>query len=271
MGFHLPKSLHASLLVLSLAGCSVGPRYKAPQPAPAQFHSAEAQLTTTTPFDERWWKQFEDPVLDDLMEKALVANNDILIARARLVEARSVYDERKFDRYPIVPADVSYSYAKQQIPGFFNDRYTVNTFRAGLDAAWEVDLFGRVRHEHEEDEESGCAEDNKRGSSVLLLLKGEVRPLEPDSLRENLMGKRLHAKQRGTRGDTRSRYPLHLRGWKKIVARYTIRDRIVLQLCHRSDRYHFTGGVAYFQSHDVRLVASVLTIGLDDHFVRPAQ
>ena len=147
MGFHLPKSLLASLLVLSFEGCSVGPRYKAPQPAPAQFHSAEAQLTTTAPFDERWWKQFEDPVLDDLMEKALVANNDIHIARARLVEAHSVYDERKFDRYPIAPADVSYSYAKQQIPGFFNDRYTVNTFRAGLDAAWEVDLFGRVRHE----------------------------------------------------------------------------------------------------------------------------
>jgi multidrug efflux system outer membrane protein len=144
-------ALKATAIILALSlfagGCAVGPRYKAPQPAPAQFHSAEAQLTTTAPFDERWWKQFEDPVLDDLMEKALVANNDIHIARARLVEARSVYDERKFDRYPIVPADVSYSYAKQQIPGFFNDRYTVNTFRAGLDAAWEVDLFGRVRHE----------------------------------------------------------------------------------------------------------------------------
>src|SRR5215469_9437840 len=128
-----------------------------------------------------------------------------------------------------------------------------------------------LRHEHEEHEESGCAEDNESGSSLLLLLEGEIRPLEPDSLRENLAGKFLHAEQRGTRGNTRSRYPLHLRGWKEIVARYTIRDRVVLQLCHRSDRYHFTGSVAYFQSHDVRLVASVLTVGLDDYFVRPAQ
>lgn len=143
----LRNCVHLPLLAaLAIAGCSVGPHYKAPQPAPAQFHSADAQLTATAPFDEKWWKQFDDPVLNDLMEKALVANNDVLISQARLAEARAVYDERKFDRYPIVPADVSYSYAKQQIPGFFNDRYTVNTFRSGLDAAWEVDLFGRVRH-----------------------------------------------------------------------------------------------------------------------------
>jgi len=147
MRIHLRQILLLSLLGVAAAGCAVGPRYKAPQTAPAQFHSADAQLTITAPFEERWWKQFDDPVLNDLMEKALVANNDILISQARLAEARSVYDERKFDRYPIVPASISYSYAKQQIPGFFNDRYTVNTFRSGLDAAWEVDLFGRVRHE----------------------------------------------------------------------------------------------------------------------------
>jgi multidrug efflux system outer membrane protein len=147
MSIRLRYSVLFPFSVLALAGCSVGPHYKAPQPPPAQFHSADAQLTNNAPFDDRWWKQFDDPVLDSLMDKALVANNDILIARARLSESRSVYDQRKFDRYPTVPVDASYSYAKQQIPGFFNDRYTVNTFRSGFDAAWEVDLFGRVRHE----------------------------------------------------------------------------------------------------------------------------
>src|SRR6266481_4948162 len=83
-----------------------------------------------------------------------------------------------------------------------------------------------LRHEHEEHEESGCAEDSERGSSLLLLLEGEIRPLEPDSLRENLVGKLLHAEQRGTRGDARSSYPLHLCGWKEIVAWHTVRDRI---------------------------------------------
>src|SRR5258708_26088457 len=78
-----------------------------------------------------------------------------------------------------------------------------------------------LRHEHEKHEESGCAEDNERGSSVLLLLEGGIRALEPDSLRENLVGKLLHSEQRGTRGVTRSSYPLHLGGREKIVAWHT--------------------------------------------------
>jgi multidrug efflux system outer membrane protein len=111
-----------------------------------KYHAADPQLVNDAPFDVRWWKQFDDPVLDSLVEKSLSANTSIRIARARLAESRSVYDERKFDRYPTVPASVSYSYAKEQIPPFFNDPVTVNTFRSGFDATWEIDLFGRVRH-----------------------------------------------------------------------------------------------------------------------------
>src|SRR5258708_4111080 len=128
-----------------------------------------------------------------------------------------------------------------------------------------------LRYEDEEHEESGCAEDDERGSSVLLFLEGEIRPLEPDSLRENLVGKLFHLEQRGTRGDTLSPDSLHLRRWEEIVAWHAVRDRVVLQQCHRPNRHHFTGSVAYFQPRDVRPVASVLTIGLDDHFVGSAQ
>jgi multidrug efflux system outer membrane protein len=143
--FHKIMALSASLVCI--AGCSVGPHYKAPQPEAAKYHAADPQLVTDAPFDARWWKQFDDPVLDSLMDKALAANNSIKIARARLAESRAVYDERKFDRYPTVPVGATYSYAKEQIPPFFNDPVTVNTFRSGFDASWEVDLFGRVRHE----------------------------------------------------------------------------------------------------------------------------
>src|SRR5258708_18080546 len=115
-----------------------------------------------------------------------------------------------------------------------------------------------LRHEHEEHEEGRCAENKQRGSSVLLLLEGEIRPLEPDSLRKNPVGKLLHAEQRGTRGDTRSSYSLDLRGWKEIVAWHTVRDRVVLQQCHRPNRHHLTGRVANFQPRDIRLVASIL-------------
>jgi len=133
-------------LAMVIAGCAVGPHYKPPQPAAATFYGADSQLVKNEPFDPRWWGQFEDPVLDELVKKSLAANTSIRMAQARLAESRAVFDERKLDRYPTVPADVSYSYAKQQIPGFFDKPATINTFRAGFDASWELDVFGQVRH-----------------------------------------------------------------------------------------------------------------------------
>lgn len=142
------KSLQvlALLAPLSLAGCAVGPHYKAPQPAAVKFHAADPNLLAEVPLDARWWNEFEDPVLDSLVSHALAANNTIRIARARLAESRAVFDERKLDRVPTVPVEGSYQYSKQQIPGFGDQRRTINTFRAGFDAFWEADLFGRVGH-----------------------------------------------------------------------------------------------------------------------------
>jgi len=131
---------------LVLSGCAVGPRYKAPQPAAVTYHAADPQLVKEEPFDPKWWKQFDDPVLDSLVRKSITANTTIRIAQARLAESRAVFDERKLDRYPTVPADASYLYAKQQIPGFFDKPATINTFRSGFDASWEIDLFGQLRH-----------------------------------------------------------------------------------------------------------------------------
>ncbi len=134
----------AGLLLFS--GCAVGPHYKAPQPADVKFHAADANLETDAPFDARWWKQFEDPVLDSLVDRTLKSNNSIRIARARLAESRAIFDERKLDRYPTVPVTASYQYSKEQIPGFGDQRRTINTFTSGFDAFWEADLFGRVSH-----------------------------------------------------------------------------------------------------------------------------
>jgi multidrug efflux system outer membrane protein len=146
----MPRRFHKSsfLLValLTANGCAVGPHYKSPQPAGVKYHAADPNLETEAPFDARWWKQFEDPVLDSLVDRTLTSNNSIRIARARLAESRAVFDERKLDRFPTVPVAASYQYSKQQIPGFGDQRRTINTFSAGFDAFWEADLFGRVSH-----------------------------------------------------------------------------------------------------------------------------
>ena len=146
MPIHFRKLIPIALLLLLMTGCAVGPHYKAPQPAPVQYHSADPQLVSTAAFNAQWWKQFEDPVLDSLVTQTLTANNDIRIARARLAESRAAYDERKLDRYPTVPVDASYTYSKEQVPGFIDQRVVINTFHSGFDAFWELDVFGQVRH-----------------------------------------------------------------------------------------------------------------------------
>ena len=140
------KTFSLLVALLLAAGCAVGPHYKAAQPAVVKYHAADANLITEKPFDARWWKQFEDPVLDSLVGRALGSNNSIRIARARLAESRAVFDERKLERRPTVPVAASYQYSKQEIPGFGDQRRTINTFSAGFDAFWEADLFGRVSH-----------------------------------------------------------------------------------------------------------------------------
>lgn len=140
------KSIASASLLLLVTGCAVGPHYKAPQPAIVKYHSADSALVSTAPFNVQWWKQFDDPVLDSLVAQTLAANNDIRIARVRLAESRAIYDERKLDRYPTVPVDASYTYSKEQVPGFVDQRVVINTFHSGFDAFWELDVFGQVRH-----------------------------------------------------------------------------------------------------------------------------
>jgi multidrug efflux system outer membrane protein len=138
------KSFPPLLAMLLAAGCAVGPHYKPPKAEAVKYHAADANLVTEQPFNTRWWSQFEDPVLDSLVDRSLASNNDIRIARARLAESRAIFDERKLDRYPTVPVVASYQYSKEQIPGFGDQRRTINNFTAGFDAFWEADLFGRV-------------------------------------------------------------------------------------------------------------------------------
>ncbi|HXO37397.1 MAG TPA: TolC family protein, partial [Candidatus Acidoferrum sp.] len=146
MAIHFTKSFGIVFLLLIITGCAVGPHYKAPQPPTVTYHSADPQLVSDAPLNAQWWKQFDDQVLDSLVDQTLAANNTIRIARARLGQSRAIYDERKLDRYPVAPVDASYEYSKQQIPGFSDQRLTVNTFRTGFDAFWELDVFGRVSH-----------------------------------------------------------------------------------------------------------------------------
>src|SRR3984893_2798436 len=111
------KSLALLAIAAALSSCSVGPHYKAPNPAEVKLHQAQPSEISQEKFDGKWWGQFEDPVLNGLVDAALHSNWDIEVARARLAQSRAIYDERKLDKYPPFSSTGSSQQARQRVPG----------------------------------------------------------------------------------------------------------------------------------------------------------
>ena len=130
---------------LLLAGCAVGPDYRAPTTAPAVLKNASSpQVVEQNPVG-RWWQEFEDPELDSLVCRALGANLDLRSALDRVRAARAVFVQRNYDFAPHVQLDGTYSRSHEQEPGFGAAPINLQSDSLGFDAAWEIDLFGRVR------------------------------------------------------------------------------------------------------------------------------
>lgn len=131
---------------LALAGCaSVGPNYHEVKPAAPQLQGLDAAQENNAQFQASWWKQFNDPVLDALIQRAAANNLDLRIAVARLHESRALLSGSKADQFPTIDTNVNYTRSRGQQPGFSDQRSTTTTYQAGFDASWELDLFGGVR------------------------------------------------------------------------------------------------------------------------------
>ena len=140
------RAIAASSLAVSLAACAVGPAYHRPATAVVEPRNVDAHFTSAAP-GAAWWRQFGDPVLADLESRALADNLDLRIAIARVRSARAAFSGAQYDYAPHVQLDGSYARSKEQLPGFTTNRVDIETSSVGFDASWEIDLFGRVRHE----------------------------------------------------------------------------------------------------------------------------
>lgn len=81
--------------------------------------------------DQQWWRQFSDPLLDSLIQLGQERNYDLKMAMQRMAVARAAMNQAKSGYYPTVDLSAGWSIDKD--------------FNAGLNASWQIDLFGKVR------------------------------------------------------------------------------------------------------------------------------
>jgi outer membrane protein, multidrug efflux system len=134
----------ALCVALALAGCTtlqapITPELGGVRAPPAWI---EASANTARPDESNlaaWWRRFGDSTLDTLMADALAANTDIAQAQATLRQTRALADVQAAQLLPALGVSASAQRSKSGSPP------AANNFRAGLDASWEVDLFGGRR------------------------------------------------------------------------------------------------------------------------------
>jgi multidrug efflux system outer membrane protein len=162
-----PVAISAALAVLAMAtGCTVGPRYSrpaAPAPAPDAWKT-QAPWEQAAPQDSvpkgAWWQVFHDPALDAYEQQLLQANQSLLAARDRLDQARSLAGVATAGMFPQLSTDPSALRERGSgnrplngsLPPVVNGvtqpilPYTQNVYTIPFSLSYEVDLFGRVRH-----------------------------------------------------------------------------------------------------------------------------
>ncbi len=150
-----PRAVLTGVMAAVLLGaCAVGPRYAPPDAtalAPAALASADLTVSAAPPMSH-WWTALADPALDALVARALLDNQDLAAAEARVQQARALARVAGADYYPQAAVDgrvgrdkLSRSGENLALIPFKPPTTQFTDFRLGLDASWEIDLAGKTR------------------------------------------------------------------------------------------------------------------------------
>ncbi len=134
------------IICLLACGCAtVGPDYKAPAPSVPDKWGSDFKTGATGDISSltAWWENLGDPVLSGLINQAVQGNLDLRDARARVVEARARRGISESGMFPSLDASGTARYSRGS--SGTGDGNTRETYQAGFDAGWEVDVFGGVR------------------------------------------------------------------------------------------------------------------------------
>lgn len=142
------KPINSLLLLLCLASsCNVGPKFVKPQPKMPSDYASRAGAARAAEVDAAWWRKLNDSTLNDLVATADAQNKDLAAARSRLLEARALWRESRFNLAPTVTLGAGYDSVRNGATSFSGLRTRdYELYRVGFDADWELDFFGRVRN-----------------------------------------------------------------------------------------------------------------------------
>jgi len=168
------KHIFIGIFMTLLTGCmTLGPDYQRPDidmPDSWRFEEKEAKAMANT----AWWEQFNDPVLNGLVETALNENKDILIATARVEEFFGRYFSVRGDRFPFIDAagsayreGVSENGPTPVPPGTDT---TFDYYQAFLGGSWELDFWGKFRRATESARAELIATEEGRRTVVMTLV-----------------------------------------------------------------------------------------------------
>jgi len=175
----LSRAVLALAIASLTAGCAaVGPNYERPtMPIPAQYRFVEGAAQAQSLADSPWFQVFDDPALQTLVREALTNNLDVMLAVARVEEARARAGVAKSFLYPQVDGGVTYGVRQasnsQAQDGSTREDTTHQSGSYGFQLSWEIDLFGKLRRQHEASLALLLASDQAR-RGVLVTLVGDV-------------------------------------------------------------------------------------------------
>jgi NodT family efflux transporter outer membrane factor (OMF) lipoprotein len=214
---HIARALFATAVALTLmiSGCMVGPDYHAPQtPAPTAWAGVSKESTsqpsaaTSQPEElAQWWETLGDPKLTALVNEALQANLSLQLAQARLRQARSQRGVVVGGLLPAVNGAAGYQRARPAA-GTGSSATAHSLFQTGLDASWELDVFGGVKR-NVESADAGilAAQDSVRAVQVSLAAEMALDYVLLRGYQQQIVIARNNLKaQQHTAGITRHRF-----------------------------------------------------------------
>ncbi|MDQ0471587.1 efflux transporter outer membrane subunit [Labrys wisconsinensis] len=208
-----PLRVAALLAAALLGGCAVvGPDYQTPRVAvPGRWSGAAAAQQRQQPQLSQWWRRLNDPVLNGLIEEAISGNLDVATAKAKIREARATRREAVGGLFPTLSG--SADAARNRTGGTSTSsagagNITYNTFSAGLDASWELDLFG-ANHRAVEAATYGVEAAEADLRATLVTLVGDVATAYVDARGYQAriaLARRTASSQRDTAALTRTKF-----------------------------------------------------------------